>query len=219
MKTTMTMLGVVLAAMSLATVVHADAFTGNMSATNNYIWRGLTQSNDQAALQGGLDYDFGNNIAIGTWVSNVDFAGNKGTEMDIYGSYNFNLGKDTGLAVGAINYRYPSQTGLDFTEAFAKFSYQKFVAGLYYTIDKSGPSSQTNDIYLTAGYTFDFGKARALSVTYGNYNYDDPAYQDYSHLRVAFTKGEFTAAVDKNDLNGTRGDPRFTVMYTKSFDL
>jgi uncharacterized protein (TIGR02001 family) len=219
MKTTMAMMGVVLAAVGFPTVAHAGPFTGNMSATNNYIWRGLTQTNDQAALQGGLDYDFGNNLAIGTWVSNVDFGGanGKGTELDLYGSYNFNLGKDMGLSVGAINYRYPTQSGLDFTEAFAKFSYQKFVAGLYFTVDKSGTASNTNDVYFTAGYTFEFSKDKSLAVTVGKYNYDGAG--DYNHVRVAFTKAEFTAAVDKNDLDGAAGDPRFSVMYTKSFDL
>ncbi len=221
MKTKMAIMGVVFVAASLATVVQAGELTGNMSATNNYVWRGLTQTSDQAAIQGGLDYDFGNNIAIGTWASNVDFGGTngKGTELDLYGSYNFHLGKDMGLSVGVIKYGYPTQSGADFTEAFAKFSYQKIVAGLYYTVDKSGASSNTNDVYLTAGYSFDLGKDKSLTITYGNYNYDDPANQDYSHLRIAFTKGEFTAAVDKTDLTGNSGDPRFTVMYTKTFGL
>ena len=219
MKTMMTKLGVVLAAICLSTIAQAVPFTGNMSATNNYVWRGVTQSNDQAAIQGGLDYDFGNGLAIGTWASNIDFGGanGKGTELDLYGSYNFKLNKDAGLGLGLINYRYPTQSGLDFTEVFAKFTFDKFVAGLYYTVDKSGPSSNTNDVYLTAGYTFEFSKDKALAITVGNYNFD--AGGDYNHLRVAFSKGEFTAAVDKNDLDGTAGDPRFTVMYTKSFEL
>ena len=30
--------------------------TANASATSNYIWRGLTQTINQAAIQGGIDY-------------------------------------------------------------------------------------------------------------------------------------------------------------------
>ncbi|MBI3560965.1 MAG: hypothetical protein HY080_04530 [Gammaproteobacteria bacterium] len=220
MKTTHLVVGMVLALSTVSTAAQsAAAFTGNMSATNNYIWRGVTQTTDQAAIQGGLDYDFGNNFTLGAWTSN---AGASGTELDIYGAYKFNLGKDKSIDAGVIHYAYPSVNNADFTEIFGKFSLDKLVLGAYYTVAKDiipGHADKKNDIYLTAGYSIDLGKDKSLGLTVGNYSYDDPAIKDYSHFRVAFSKAEFTAAIDKTDQTGHAGDPRFTVTYTKSFDL
>ncbi len=39
-----------------AGTVQADEWTANFAASNNYIWRGLTQSINEAAISGGIDY-------------------------------------------------------------------------------------------------------------------------------------------------------------------
>ena len=48
--------------------------TGNATVTNNYLWRGLTQTSNNAAVQGGIDYAHDSGFYIGTWVSNVNYA-------------------------------------------------------------------------------------------------------------------------------------------------
>ena len=47
------------------------SFTANASATSNYIWRGLTQTTNEAAVQGGIDYAHESGFYAGTWASNV----------------------------------------------------------------------------------------------------------------------------------------------------
>lgn len=49
------------------------SFSANIGAVSNYIWRGVTQTSDQAAVQGGLDVTHESGFYAGTWVSNVDF--------------------------------------------------------------------------------------------------------------------------------------------------
>lgn len=212
-KNSILAVGVMLAAMS-GVAQAAPGLTGNLTLTNNYIWRGVSQTNDQAAVQGGADYDFGNNLSIGTWVSNVT----NGTELDLYGSYKINLGKDMNLDVGGVQYKYNSQVDLDFLEAFAKFSVKDFVVAGYYTINKQG-TDKDHDLYFMGSYSLDLGKGRSVSFLAGHYSFDDPAYTDYSHVRVAFTKGEFTGAIDKNDMDGLAGRARFTIAWSKAFDL
>lgn len=219
MKKSIMAMGVVLAAMS-GVAQAAPGLTGNLTLTNNYIWRGVTQTNDQAAVQGGADYDFGNKLSIGAWVSNVSNGSPvaNGTELDLYGSYKIELGKGMNLDVGGVQYKYNSQVDQDFLEAFAKFSVNDLVIAGYYTINKQG-TDKDHDLYLMAGYNLDLGKSRSLSFQAGHYDYDDSNFTDYSHLRVAFTKGEFTAAVDKNDIDGLAGRARFTIAWSKAFDL
>jgi uncharacterized protein (TIGR02001 family) len=49
------------------------SFSANIGAVSNYIWRGVTQTGDQAAVQGGLDVAHESGFYAGTWASNVDF--------------------------------------------------------------------------------------------------------------------------------------------------
>ena len=86
----------------------ADAgLTANVAVTSDYIFRGITQSAKKAALQGGLDYDFGNGLAVGTWMSTIDFGDDSPMELDLYGNYNFMIGA-LAASVGVYGYVYPS---------------------------------------------------------------------------------------------------------------
>jgi uncharacterized protein (TIGR02001 family) len=83
-----------------------DGLTANADITTNYIFRGLTQSANRPAVQGGLDYavpDTG--LAVGTWVSSIDFGDHTPIEWDLYANYNFNLGP-VAASVGVIGYVY-----------------------------------------------------------------------------------------------------------------
>lgn len=47
--------------------------SANIGAVSNYMWRGVTQTQDGAAIQGGLDFSHSSGFYAGTWASNVDF--------------------------------------------------------------------------------------------------------------------------------------------------
>ena len=50
-------------------------FSWNLGVTSDYVFRGITQTDFDPALQGGLDYAFGDSgWYVGAWASNVDFA-------------------------------------------------------------------------------------------------------------------------------------------------
>ena len=61
-------------------------WSANAAMTNNYLWRGLTQSINEAALQGGVDYADDSGFYIGTWASNVSYDSDDAYsyEHDIY---------------------------------------------------------------------------------------------------------------------------------------
>jgi uncharacterized protein (TIGR02001 family) len=82
--------------------------TGNVAIVSDYQWRFLTQSNEDIALQGGLDWDTGAGFTFGAWASSVDFNDGDDTnvEVDLYAAYGWQLaGVD--MKVGAIYYAYP----------------------------------------------------------------------------------------------------------------
>ena len=55
--------------------------TGNIGVANNYIWRGVTQSDDESAVSGGIDYKNKSGLYAGTWFSNMS---NSSYEHDLY---------------------------------------------------------------------------------------------------------------------------------------
>lgn len=107
------------AAMFAAAITSAQAqganFSANLTATNNYMWRGVTQTDDDFAIQGGADVEFDNGLAFGVWASNVDFFDSTDAEIDLYGSFSYPLTDMVTGTVGAIGYLYAGQpSGADY---------------------------------------------------------------------------------------------------------
>ncbi|MGH0032077.1 MAG: TorF family putative porin [Myxococcota bacterium] len=88
------------------------SFTANVNFTNDYAFRGISQTNENAAIQGGLDWaaDIVDGVGIyaGAWGSNVNFGdGDQAqVEIDIYGGFNGSIG-DFSWDVMALWYEYP----------------------------------------------------------------------------------------------------------------
>jgi uncharacterized protein (TIGR02001 family) len=233
-------LGAVLFYTILASTMAQAEVTGNVAVTNNYIWRGVTQTNDQAAVQGGLDYSSNIGLYAGTWLSNVDFSGteqvsnidgddvgvaspDKGYELDLYGGYAGKIG-GFGYDAGAIYYAYPTQTDIDFLELLLKGSYGPFSVGGYFTVDKEGTDNE-NDIYVVgnADFELDILKGIGLGFEVGHYEYDDSASEDYTHFGFNISKGtdfgKFSLGFAKNDLDGSLGDERVLVTWAHELTL
>ena len=73
----------------------AGEWSANASVTNNYIWRGLTQSMNNSAVQGGIDFVSDSGFYAGTWVSNVKYEASDAYsyEHDMYAGYGFSVGE------------------------------------------------------------------------------------------------------------------------------
>ncbi len=120
---TVSALGGLLGASPMAGAVEVlgGDLSANIGVASNYFFRGVTQTDDKAAVQGGLDFVHGTGIYIGTWLSNVDFesdgADSQGEEftfdanyeIDFYGGWDFDqwLPENFALGVNTIYYAYP----------------------------------------------------------------------------------------------------------------
>jgi len=87
---------------------------GNVSLNSDYRFRGFTQTNYGAALQGGIDITHKSGFYVGNWNSNVaqDLYNGASLEMDFYGGFKGEVAPGLGYDVGAIYYYYP-QSGVD----------------------------------------------------------------------------------------------------------
>jgi uncharacterized protein (TIGR02001 family) len=92
----------------------------NVGLFSQYIFRGLTQTNNNPAVQGGIDLTHSSGFYLGAWASNVNWTVDStyytsgSLEVDLYGGYRYNFG-DSGLGidVGALQYLYPGSLAKD----------------------------------------------------------------------------------------------------------
>ena len=90
----------------------------NVGVVSDYVFRGFSQTNEDPAVQGGVDTTIGSFYG-GVWASNVDFGDDTSAEVDFYGGYRTEA---SGFAVdvGAVLYIYPGAptlTEYDYVEA------------------------------------------------------------------------------------------------------
>ncbi|HEX9835331.1 MAG TPA: TorF family putative porin, partial [Alphaproteobacteria bacterium] len=61
-------------------------FSANVALTSEYFFRGISQTDDSPAIQGGFDWNHeGTGLYLGVWGSNIDFNTGNSIEIDIYG--------------------------------------------------------------------------------------------------------------------------------------
>ena len=199
-----------------ASLVSAPAMaelSGNISATSNYIWRGVTQNGDESAVQGGIDYSHESGFYAGTWTSSLGGAGDY--ELDLYAGYGFEA---AGIAfdAGVINYMYPIDTdGAEesFYEVYLGGSMGDFSAKVSYSPDAFlADDVDESSIYLEAAYT-----AGLFTFHVGSYDFDYEDAEDYVDYSVSLAKDEFTFGISNTDLEDD--DPRVFVTYSKDFAL
>ena len=204
----------------LTSGIAAADLSANAGVFSNYIWRGVTQTNDAAAGQGGIDWGTDSGLYAGTWVSNVV----GGYEMDVYAGFAGEAGS-IGYDLGVITYQYPVSPNINFTEVYISGTASIVTIGLAYTVDAAsdndGAAFDSGDMYINGSVDFAAGKSD-VSLYAGSYMFDNDGAgaTDYSHFGASIGKDGFTFAVDKNDIDGGSADNvRFTASYSVDFEL
>ena len=92
----------------VAGVAQAE-ITTNLGATSDYRYRGISQTQNAPAVQGGIDYTNKNGFYAGNWnssVSSLVYANGAGIEIDLYAGYKKEF-KGVTFDAGSYNYFYP----------------------------------------------------------------------------------------------------------------
>ncbi len=171
-------------------------FSANVALTTDYVWRYVSQSDEKGAIQGGFDVAHSTGLYAGTWASNVDFdeGGNDGDndadpsmEWDIYGGFAHEFDMGLGVDVGGIQYRYPGEKDLQWTEWYGGLSYTLWGVGLSGSVNYSDDVLNLGDdgVFYTAAaeYTLDFKYPISISADYGYYDFDREAAERLSGNR------------------------------------
>ena len=158
----------------------AAEFSGNVTYTTDYRFRGISQGDRSQALQGGFDIEFENGAYLGTWASNVTFSG-AAIEVDYYGGYAWDVNDDLAADVGVLWYNYPEDDAvdldgigdrdLDFVEIYGSLSFMDATVGLAYSPDYYYETDSY--IYLYGDYSYAINDDWSLDFHYALNLFDD----------------------------------------------
>lgn len=215
-------------AAAAALVASGSAFagvTGNVGVFSDYVFRGITQTGGEPAVQGGIDYSHASGLYVGTWTSNISgFGGGSTFETDFYGGFAGKAG-DLGYDVGLILYYYPDGDDEETIEYYGGLSYGALSGKLYYADDVADTGD--SNFYLTASYAIALSDSLALTPQVG-YTFGDASdtagdeIVDFSLTLAKTLEGglTFSLAVTGTDSDITaNGDETVVVGLKKAFDL
>jgi len=225
----------ILAALGLlgaATAANAGV-SSTWTATNDYDFRGASQSAKDPAIQGSIDYAADSGWYVGAWGSNVDFGPGVDVdlEVDVYTGFSGESEGGLGYDVGVVYYTYPDESDYNYLEAYGGISKDWFQSKLWYSNDFGGDSTpgDTSAFYLEVNGAFplpqNFSLQAHVGYSWGDY-WDDIAGDkqvDYS-LGIGYTINNFelglkyvdtdTDAVVRTDAFNNEGRVIFTIATT-----
>ncbi len=205
---------VALAAGLLAFPAHAGDdegwwYGGSLAATTDYVFRGVSQTDEGAAIQGSVDFGHSIGFYAGAWASNVDFDAPDGidVEVNLYVGWVFEMPWDTELDLQAVRYLYPDSNpgyGLNYNELIATYSFLDYYAATVAFTDDY-VNSDENAFYYHLGAEFPLGVAELnLTLGAGFNDISDAAGDDYWDFQAGVNRdwGMFNVDLSYYDTSG-----------------
>lgn len=144
--------------------------TANVALTTDYVFRGESQSDEAAAIQGGFDCDY-RMFYAGVWASSVDFGDDTSLEVDVYGGIKHTFDKIE-VDVGVIYYAYPDaqdNNDQDYVEVKLGLS-----TNVTENIGISGTVYYSDDYYNESGEAWIY--EGGISIGLGTYGHFSPTF-------------------------------------------
>jgi uncharacterized protein (TIGR02001 family) len=160
-----------------AGIAQAGEISANVAITSDYVFRGVSLSGEDPALQGGFDWTSDLWYA-GVWGSSLGSAGSS-TEFDLYAGFTPTTGPVT-WDLGVITYFYPGAdddgTEFDYYEgmvagAISATDALELGAGVWYSPENFGETGSA--LYYEVNASYAFSDALSISGAYGNQSIDD----------------------------------------------
>jgi uncharacterized protein (TIGR02001 family) len=193
---------VLLAMLAMAGFTLAQAqVTGNLGLTSDYRFRGVSQTQNAPAVQGGIDYAHKSGFYVGNWNSSVSsqvYTNGAGLESDLYAGYKKEIFKGISIDIGSYNYFYPrattsANTGSNFDtyEGFVGVGYKDIISAKYSQTLGNGyfgtaNARGTNYTQVDGKLPVPVVKNLAVVAHYGRTNVANSSNLDYNDINAGF---------------------------------
>lgn len=202
-----------LAGLSLAAPkVHAEevessAYTlsANVGLFSQYIFRGISYTQEKPALQGGFDVAHSSGLYLGVWGTNVSDAAlnNASGEIDVYGGYANTVG-DFGYDIGFLQFLFPGgeingthekyntlELYAGLTWKFLNVKYSRTMTDYFGFNDKSfglGRGDSKGSHYVEANLSHEFLPGWTVLAHVGKQSVSNYGKYDFTDWKVGLTK-------------------------------
>lgn len=182
-------------ALALAQEAESDwAVEGSLTAVSDSIWRGVSQTGGDPALEAELVVSHASGFYAGAWAANVDFGDPEDGidhEIDFFAGWAGEIAEGVELDLSVMRARYPGANegyAIDYTEFAAALSFAEYyTVGVAYSPD----IFQLGDkgMYYNAGAEYPLGDSGfGLKIGAGWYDLDDAAGDSYGDYLVGVTR-------------------------------
>lgn len=148
--------------LTMSTLPAFAGVDGYLGYTSDYMWRGVSQTSGNAAIQGELSVSKGG-LYGGVWASEVDFGDEATYEMDLFLGYELMVSDKFSLDVGVIQYNWDKGYD-DVEELFVKGNLKNISVAYYVDMEDSDKD------YMEMGLKLPFVKFMDVSLNYGMFD-------------------------------------------------
>lgn len=204
--------------LAAAAAAHAEV-SSTWTLTNDYDFRGASQSAKDPAVQASIDYANESGWYAGAWASNVDFGEDADVdyEVDLYTGFSGGDEEGLGWDVGIVYYAYPDDSDINYPEIYGKLNYGLFSGALFYSNDYVGSSE--NALYVSGDVDVPLADSGFSITGHAGYSFGDfwdgeegassSDYIDWS-VGVGYTVNHFDLALKWVDTTLDEGDFGFS---------
>jgi len=169
--------------------------TTNMGAVSDYRFRGISQTQNAPAVQGGIDYTNANGFYAGNWNSSVSsqmYTNGAGLESDLYAGYKTEVAGIT-IDVGSYNYIYPRAAATDGTkfdtnEAYVGAAYGPVAVKVSQSLgDYFGVANSRGSRYFQADLAYPIAPKWTVNVHAGRTDVANSSALDYTDYNIGAT--------------------------------
>ncbi len=191
-----------------AASLHAQVST-NLGVASNYVWRGVSYSDDGPALQGGIDWSNDHGVYVGSWLSTTDDGVESDVEYDLYLGLEKELGA-VSIDLGVARYDYIDLEDADVTELYLGAEWE--MASLYHAIDGDNDTNYTMFAYEISIEEY------ALTVFYGSWGDTADGNHFGLHISRSFEWFDMDLSLEQSD-EDLDDDTLLYVLISRYWDL
>ncbi len=163
-------------------------YSWNITGVSDYVFRGVSQTEEDPTLQAGFTYTSPVGLYAGVWGSGVDFGpGDPSTELDFLIGYGVDVSDNVNFDVLLNRYTYPGAGELNYNELITTTTF----AGQYrLTVAYSNDvwNSSTDGWYFGVGGEWALAREFTLSANVGRSTFEEGIAKDYTDFNIGISR-------------------------------
>jgi len=193
--------------LTAAQAADSGSVSGSVGVYSDYLFRGISQTNQKPALQAGIEYDHSSGFYVGAWGSNISWLSDASSdaapissslEIDGYAGWRTATASGVNLDFGVYEYRYPGTyppgfTRPNTTEVYGAVGYAGFTLKYSNAVTNLfGFEHSHNSAYTDLSWNHDFSGGWSLGAHAGHQTIKNVSGANYTdwNLRVSHSLGK-----------------------------